>query len=107
MANQSGLEMQAHLEMRMRTVAERIVEAARLAAAAHLMQSLHQTSEHYGQRVAIGGAGPIMPGVSEDSRLPSRPPRGDIVTDDESPAPPPGAPGRGHVRPAPRYNPAD
>ena len=108
MAEQNGLEMQTHLQMQLQTVAQRIVEAARLAAAMHLCGSLHQSSEHYGQRVAIGGAGLVTPGVSEDSRLPNRPPRGEtIVTEDESPAPPPPASDYSYTRRPPRYSPAD
>ena len=110
MANQSELdmlEMQAHLRVQLQTVAQRIVEAARLAAAMHQYGSLHESGEHYGQRVAIGGAGPLTPGATEDSRLPTRPPRGETVTDDESPAqPPPAADYRYTVRRS-RHNPAD
>ena len=92
MAEQNGLEMQTHLQMQLRTVAQRIVEAARLAAAMHQYESLRRDDEHYGQRVAVGGAGPVTPVGSEDSRLPDRPPRGEAVTDDESPAQPPPRP---------------
>ena len=104
---QSGLEMETHLRVQLQTVAQRIVEAARLAAAMHQYGSLHQSSEHYGQRVTVGGAGPITPGGSEDSRLPTRSPRGDCVTDDESPAPPPPAADHRYTVRRPRYNPAD
>ena len=107
MAEQTGLELQTHLQVQLQTVAQRIVDAARLAAAMHLYQSLHHSSEHYGQRVAIGGAGPLTPGASEDSRLPTRPPRGDAVTDDESPAPPPPAADYRYTARRSRYNPAD
>ena len=109
MANQGELnmlEMQTHLRVQLQTVAQRIVEAARLAAAMHQYESLHN-SEHYGQRVTIGGAGPLTPGGSEDSHLPSRPPRGEGVTDDESPAPPPPAADHRYTVRRPRYNPAD
>ena len=53
------LEMQAHLQMRLQTVARRIVESARLAAAMHLCESPGDSGEWNGQRVAIGGAGPV------------------------------------------------
>lgn len=107
MENQNALEMQAHLRMQLQAVAERIVEAARLAAAMHLEASPHQGSEHYGQRVEAGGAGPFTPGGSEDSRLPTRPPRAGSVTDDESPAPPPPAADYRYTVRRSRYNPAD
>ena len=108
MAERSGPEMQAHLLMQMHSISLRIVEAARLAAAMHQLESLKASSEHYGQRVTIGGAGPVPPGAAEDSRLPHRPPRGEAVTDDESPAPPPPAADHGFTaRRPPRYNPAD
>ena len=107
MTDQTTLEMQTHLRMQLQTLADRIVEAARIAAAMHLHESLHRSSEHYGQRVAIGGAGPVTPGDSEDSRLPNRPPRGEIVTEDESPAPPPPASDYSYTRRPPRYSPAD
>jgi hypothetical protein len=102
------LEMQAHLRMRLQTVAQRIVEVSRLAAAMHQFESLRDNNEHYGQRVAIGGAGPVTPVGPEDSRLPTRPPRGETVTDDdESPAPPPPAADNRYTVRRPRYNPAD
>ena len=107
MAEQSGPEMQAHLQMRLQTMSQRIMEVARLAAAMHQFESLKQWSEHYGQRVGIGGAGPVTPGVSEDSRLPKGPPRGEIVTEDESPAPPPPASDYARTRRPGRYSPAD
>lgn len=89
MADISGMEMQTHLQVQLQTVAQRIVEAARLAAAAHLHGSLSETSEHYGRRIGIGGAGPVTPGGTEDSRLPARGQRVERVTHDEFPAPPP------------------
>ena len=101
MANSSELEMlemQAHLQMRLETVARRIVEAGRLAAAMHLYESLGDSGECYGQRVAIGGAGPVSPAESGDSRLPHRPPCAGVVTDDEPPAPTPPPPGSGGRR---------
>lgn len=101
MADISGLEMQAHLQVQLQTVAERIVMAARLAAAAHLRGPLSETSE-YGRRIGIGGAGPVMPGGSEDSRLPARAQRAERVTDDEFPALPPSLSTRRN-----RHNPAD
>ena len=107
MADESGLEMQAHLSLRIRVMSEKITEIARLAAAMHQFESLGQSSEHYGQRVAIGGAGPVPPGAAEDSRLPHRPPRGEAVTEDESPAPPPPAADHSFTGRPPRYDPAD
>ena len=88
MSDKSSLEMQTHLQMQLRIVAERIVEAARLAAAAHLYGSL-ETTNHYGQRIEIGGAGPIPPVGPGDSRPPTRPPRAETVTDDDVAAPQP------------------
>ena len=108
MAEQSGPEMQAHLQIQFQIISQRIIETARLAAAMHQFESLKASSQTYGQRVAIGGAGPVSPGAAEDSRLPHRPPRGEAVTDDESPAPPPPAADHGFTtRPPPRFNPAD
>lgn len=107
MADESGLEMRAHLQMQLQTVAQRIVETARLAAAAHLFGSLASATERYGQRVAIGGAGPVSSVGSEDSRLPARPPRAGGVTDDAPPAPPPPASDYSFRRPRPRYTGAD
>ena len=118
MSNDNGLElraleMQAHLRVQLQAVAQRIVEAARVAAAMHLeatpgLGSEHYgQDEHYGQRVAIGGAGADTPGVSEDSRLPKGPSRGEVVTEDESPAPPPPASDYAHTRRPGRYSPAD
>jgi hypothetical protein len=51
-----------------RTLGERIVEAARLAVAVHLFQSLATTSEHYGQQFGIGGAGPVAPATADRAR---------------------------------------
>ena len=48
-----------------KTLGERIVEAARLAAAVHLFESLAATSQHYGQQFAIGGAGPVAPATAD------------------------------------------
>ena len=107
MADESGLEMQAHLSLRIRVMSEKITEIARLAAAMHQFESLGQSSEHYGQRVAIGGAGPVSPGAAEDSRLPHRPSRGEAVTEDESPAPPPPASTPRYTSRFSRHNPAD
>jgi len=104
MANSSELrmlEMQAHLQMRLQTVAQRIVEAARLAAAAHLHGSHDDTGDNFGQRVAIGGAGPVSPADAGDSRPPHRPPRAGFATDGDTPAPQPPA------RRAWRFDPAD
>ena len=82
---------------------QRIVEAARLAVAAHLHASLDGVHQ-FRQRVVIGGAGPVSPAGAGDSRLPHRPSRAGFVTDDETPAPPPPAPGTRH---RPRFDPAD
>jgi hypothetical protein len=48
------------------TLGRRIVEAARLAVAVHLFESLSATSENYGRRVGIGGAGPFVPGKDDE-----------------------------------------
>jgi hypothetical protein len=58
-----------------KTLGERIVEAARLAAAVHLFESLASKSQHYGQQVVIGGAGPRPAPATADrghSRRPFR-----------------------------------
>ena len=109
MTNESALEMRAHLEMRLRVLAQRIVEAAEIAATMHLREPPPEVeaNEHYGQRAAAGGAGSPTPGGSEDSRLPTRPPRGEDVTDDDSPAPPPPAADQRFAAWRPRYHPAD
>jgi hypothetical protein len=101
------LEMQAHLQMRLQTVARRIVESARLAAAMHLYESPGDSGEWNGQRVAIGGAGPVSPAEAGDSRLPHRPPCAGVVTDDESPAPTPPPPGSAGPRRGQWFEPAD
>ncbi len=53
---------------------QRIVEAARLAAAVHLFESLSGSSEHYGRQMSIGGAGPFAPPTADrgHSRRPFR-----------------------------------
>lgn len=107
MADDAGLELQTHLSIRVRLLAERITELAHIAAAMHQFESLKQSNEHYGQRVAIGGAGPVSPGAAEDSRLPHRPPRGEAVTDDETPAPPPPPSTPRYTGRFSRHNPAD
>lgn len=107
MTDESGLEMQTHLSIRVQLMCEKISQIARMAAAMHQFESLKQSSEHYGQRVVIGGAGPVSPGAAEDSRLPHRPPRGEAVTDDAPPAPPPPAADHQFTGRPPRYNPAD
>ena len=48
------------------TLGRRIVEAARLAVAVHLYQSLGDTSANYGRRIGIGGAGPFVPGKDDE-----------------------------------------
>jgi hypothetical protein len=52
-----------------KSLGERIVEAARLAVAVHLFESLSDSSSHYGsqygRRIGIGGAGPYVPGAAE------------------------------------------
>ena len=57
-----------------KTLGERIVEAARLAVSAHLFESLAASSQHYGQHLAIGGAGPFAPATADrgHSRRPFR-----------------------------------
>jgi hypothetical protein len=47
------------------TLGERIVEAARLATAVHLFESLAATSQHYGRQFGIGGAGPVAPATAD------------------------------------------
>ena len=61
-------------EVETRTLGERIIEAARLAVAVHLFESLAASSQHYGQQHAIGGAGPFAPATADrgHSRRPSR-----------------------------------
>jgi hypothetical protein len=81
MTGEANLELQA-----LQNLGQRIVEAARLASAVHLFESLRNTSQHYGRRVGIGGAGPITPGdTSEDSSV-RRTLRTAVVTDDQAAA---------------------
>src|SRR5829696_23527 len=49
----------------------RIVEAARLAVAVHLFESLSATSSNYGRRIGIGGAGPFVPGAGGEGDVES------------------------------------
>ncbi len=57
-----------------RTLGQRIVAAARLAVAVHLFESLAASTEHYGQQMSIGGAGPFVPATADrgHSRRPFR-----------------------------------
>ena len=48
------------------TLGRRIVEAARLAVAVHLFESLTATSPNHGRRIGIGGAGPFVPGKGDE-----------------------------------------
>ena len=48
------------------SLGERIVEAARLAVAVHLFESLSESSSHYGRRIGIGGAGPFVAGAGDE-----------------------------------------
>ena len=48
-----------------KTLGERIVEAARLAVAVHLFESLATGTQHYGQQFGIGGAGPVAPATAD------------------------------------------
>lgn len=107
MTGEAGCELQAQLQ----SLAQRIVEAARLAASSHLFGSLGQTSEYYGRRVAIGGAGPVPPGdgaadvLSDDLRT-RRTSREAFVTDDGPAMTPDRAAGRSR-RPPRHSEPAD
>ena len=53
----------------------RIIQAARLAVAVHLFESLSATSSHYsshyGRRIGIGGAGPFVPGAGGEGDVES------------------------------------
>jgi hypothetical protein len=78
------------------SLAQRIVEAARLAAAVHLYESLQHKSRHYGRRVTIGGAGPATQGdeAAGQCSCVRRPEGAAVVTDDEPAARPPLSDGR-------------
>ena len=111
MTGEAGCELQAQLQARLQTLAQRIVEAARLAASAHLFESLGQTSEYYGRRVAIGGAGPVPQGdgaadVLWDQVRPRRTSREAFVTDDGPAVIPDRAAGSSR-RPPRHFEPAD
>ena len=69
-----GIADDRTVESDTRTLGERIVEAARLAVSVHLFESLAASSQHYGQRLAIGGAGPFAPATADrgHSRRPFR-----------------------------------
>ena len=75
-------EAQAELQS-LQNLGTRILEAARLAAAVHLFESLPQSSQHYGRRVGIGGAGPVTPGDAADHSA-RRASRTAVVTDDHT-----------------------
>ena len=64
----------------------RVLEAARLAAAVHLFESLPHTSQHYGRRVGIGGAGPVTPGGAAEQPSARRASHAAVVTDDPTAA---------------------
>jgi hypothetical protein len=49
------------------SLGRRVVEAARLAVAVHLFESLSSNSSHYGRRIGIGGAGPFVPGAGGEA----------------------------------------
>jgi hypothetical protein len=88
---------------KLQTLGQRIFEAAHVAVAVHLFESLLQTSQHYGRRIGIGGAGPVSPGGgADDSSAVRRPSRESVVTDDEPVAHSPGA--AGNSRRPPQYS---
>ena len=62
------------VELDTRSLGERIVQAARLAVAVHLFESLPAASPNYGKHVSIGGAGPCAPATADrgHSRRPFR-----------------------------------
>ena len=66
-----GITGERTVDVVTRTLGERIVEAARLAVSVHLFESLAASSQHYGQHLAIGGAGPFAPATADHSRRPS------------------------------------
>ena len=92
-----GIELQSGL----RALAHRIVEAARLAASVHRFESARGTNQHYGRRVAIGGAGADLSrddgGIGADRLTP-----GEAAVTDDGPAIPPTR-AAGPSRP-PRYS---
>ena len=49
------------------SLGRRVVEAARLAVAVHLYESLSRNGSHYGRRIGIGGAGPFVPGAGGEA----------------------------------------
>jgi hypothetical protein len=63
------------LNSRLQELAQRIVEAARLAASAHLFGSFNQSRPQYGRRIEIGGAGPVSPDDAQPLRAPVAPAR--------------------------------
>ena len=77
MASEPGIELQTQLQ----SLAQRIVEAARVAASVHLFESHGESSRHYGRRSGIGGAGPVPP-RDEAADSPAAP-RQSPVTNDE------------------------
>jgi hypothetical protein len=81
MTGEANLELQA-----LQNLGQRIVEAARLASAVHLFESLQHTSQHYGRRVGIGGAGPFTPGDTAEDSSARRTSRTAVVTDDPAAA---------------------
>jgi hypothetical protein len=88
---------------KLQTIGQRIVEAARLASAVHLFESLRQASQHYGRRIGIGGAGPVSPADGAEETPPARHLlRETAVTDGEPVAHSPAA--AGHSRRPAQYS---
>jgi hypothetical protein len=97
MTGEPGVELQSGLK----ALAQRIVEAARLAASAHLFESAPGTGQHHGRRVAIGGAGPDLSRDDGAAGAGRRTSGEAAVTDDDAAALPTRA--AGPARP-PRYS---
>ena len=68
-----GIGAELTVQDGMNTLAARVVEAARLAVAVHLFESLAASTGHYGRRFAIGGAGPRQAPATADRAHPRRP----------------------------------
>lgn len=73
--------MAGESELNSETLSQRIVQAARLAVSVHLFDSLRDT-QHFGRRIAIGGAGPVTPGDARQFSADRSASRVGIVTGD-------------------------
>ena len=60
-----GIADQATALSAIETLARRIVEAARLAVAAHVADAGPATTDQLGRQTMIGGAGPVAPATAD------------------------------------------